>query len=396
MKIVKLSEICTDIIDCPHSTPKWLDKGIPVVRNFNLIDGIIDFSNLSYVDEETYKVRTRRANPEEGDIIISREAPMGVVGIVPPNFKCCLGQRLVLLKIDKEKYDPYYVLYALMSKYVQTQIHRVDKTGSIVSNLNIPDLENLNIPVVDIMQKEKADILKNIEENIQVNNEIIHKLNHLGDTLYNYYFIQFALSNEKLVYSEILKRNIPRWDIVNILEICDMQKGSEPGSDNYLLNLENNVLPFYRVSDLDDKKPIYVYYNDKYSFVNYDEVLVSFDGSVGRVGIGFKGFYSSGIKKIVSLKKEISNGLLYFMFRSEYIKKTIEKYATGTVLKHASSSIPYIFLPYKNTYYEEFSLKINPIYMEIVNCKKENDILKEYYNFLLPLIINEQIQINGG
>lgn len=137
MEFLTLESLCSEIIDCPHSTPKWLDEGIPVVRNYNLVDGHIDTSNLSYVDESTYLDRIKRAKPEEGDIIISREAPMGVVGIVPKGFKCCLGQRLVLLKVDRSKCDPQYLLYALLSNIVQVQIHRIDLTGSIVSNLNI-------------------------------------------------------------------------------------------------------------------------------------------------------------------------------------------------------------------------------------------------------------------
>lgn len=137
MKYYKLGELCKDIIDCPHSTPVWQKEGIRVVRNFNLKNGNIDFSDGYFVNESTYRERTKRAIPEEGDIIISREAPMGVVGIVPKGLKCCLGQRLVLLKVDRVKCEPFYLLNVLMSDFVQTQFRRADATGSIVSNLCI-------------------------------------------------------------------------------------------------------------------------------------------------------------------------------------------------------------------------------------------------------------------
>lgn len=397
MEIKKLSELCDSIIDCPHSTPEWKNFGIPVIRNYNLIDGNIDFKNLSFVDEDTYNSRIKRAKPEAGDIIISREAPMGVVGIVPTNFKCCLGQRLVLLKIDKEKYNPYYILSVLRSDYVQTQIHRVDKTGSIVSNLNIPDLENLNIPIVEKGQNKKAEILKNINDNIRINYKIIENLNDLGDTLYNYWFTQYGYLNKNTEYSNICKRKIPvSWEIKNITEICDLEKGYEPGSENYLEKPINNSIKFYRVSDLDKKNPVYII--DEFGVVphvSYDEVLISFDGSVGRVGIGYNGTFSAGIKKAISSKVEVSNGLLYFLFRSEYVKKTIEKYASGTVLKHASSAIPYINIPYNENYFAKFSSLINPLYLEIVSCIREIEKLKNYYNFLLPLMVNNQIKIEN-
>lgn len=60
MEFLTLESLCSEIIDCPHSTPKWLDEGIPVVRNYNLVDGHIDTSNLSYVDESTYLDRIKR------------------------------------------------------------------------------------------------------------------------------------------------------------------------------------------------------------------------------------------------------------------------------------------------------------------------------------------------
>lgn len=102
VNFVPLKQLCIEVIDCPHSSPKWQKEGIPVIRNYNLKDGKIDLTNMSYVDEETYKKRIKRANPEYKDLVISREAPMGVAAIVPPDFKCCMGQRLVLLKVNKK------------------------------------------------------------------------------------------------------------------------------------------------------------------------------------------------------------------------------------------------------------------------------------------------------
>ena len=172
MKYYKLGDLCTAVIDCPHTTPIWQNEGIHVVRNFNLVNGNIDFSNAYYVDEETFLERTKRAKPECGDIIISREAPVGVVGIVPKGLECCLGQRLVLLKVNKNIVDPYYLLCSLMSDFVKTQFQRADKTGSIVSNLCIPDLKEIIVPVVERGQEQIAAFFQAINSNILSNNRI--------------------------------------------------------------------------------------------------------------------------------------------------------------------------------------------------------------------------------
>ena len=189
MYFFKLESLCDEIIDCPHSTPRWLDSGIRVIRNYNLNGAHFGFSKSSYVDEETYLNRTKRAKPEANDIIISREAPVGTVAIMPKGLKCCLGQRLVLLKVKTEKVNPHYLLYALMSQYVQKQIRKVDVTGSIVSNLNIPDLKELVIPVCERNEQDKvASILVSIDKKIGINNRINDTLQQQAHDIYMHLF----------------------------------------------------------------------------------------------------------------------------------------------------------------------------------------------------------------
>ena len=117
-----IKEMCSIVVDCPHSTPTWTATGKIVVRNNNIKNGRIDFSSPSYTDDEHFQQRIKRATPQGGDIIITREAPMGEVGMIPDGITCCLGQRMVLLRANPDICDNYYLLYSLLSKYVQHQI----------------------------------------------------------------------------------------------------------------------------------------------------------------------------------------------------------------------------------------------------------------------------------
>ena len=160
-----LEDVCL-IVDCPHTSPKWKDSGVPVVRNYNLVNGVIDITNLSYVDEEEYKIRIKRITPQEDDILFSREAPIGNVGIVPKDFRCCQGQRVVLLRPQKDIVFPQFLLYALQSGVVHEQIERVGKIGSTVSNFNISDLKKLRftIPSIEVQMtiSEKLDVFSKL------------------------------------------------------------------------------------------------------------------------------------------------------------------------------------------------------------------------------------------
>ena len=141
----RLRDLCSQVVDCPHSTPVWTDNGVIVLRSHNIRNGRLDLSSPSYTDEAHYQDRTRRATPSEGDLVITREAPMGEVCIIPAGVRCCLGQRMVLLRPDKAKVDPRYLLFVLQSPAVQHEIHVHEGTGSTVSNLRIPALEALPI-----------------------------------------------------------------------------------------------------------------------------------------------------------------------------------------------------------------------------------------------------------
>lgn len=163
-KEYNLEDVC-QIIDCPHTSPQWRESGIPVIRNYNLVNGKIDVRNMSYVSEEEYAERTKRVIPAENDILFSREAPIGNVGIVPPNFKCCQGQRVVLLRPKTNLIDPKFLIFLLQGPLVKQQIDLVTHKGATVSNFNISDLKQLKLIVPPLTEQGGAvSVLKRFDD----------------------------------------------------------------------------------------------------------------------------------------------------------------------------------------------------------------------------------------
>lgn len=199
-----IKEICDIVVDCPHSTPKWTSGGKIVIRNNNIKNGYIDLNNPSYTDEENFKKRIRRAIPQCGDVIITREAPMGEVGMIPENVECCLGQRMVLLRVNEKKCDRYYFLYCLQSRYVQHQISWSEGTGTTVSNLRIPHLEKIKIPYIPIEKQRKvASVIQCIEEKIEINKKINKNLSSLLQAIYQKQFGEVSLGVNQGILSDI-------------------------------------------------------------------------------------------------------------------------------------------------------------------------------------------------
>ena len=389
IEVVNLEELCTGIIDCPHSTPKWQDKGIPVIRNYNLKDGKIDCANLSFVSEEDYKERVKRAIPEESDIIISREAPMGVVGIVPKGFQCCLGQRLVLLKIDKSKCLPKYLLYTLMSEYVQLQIRRINQTGSIVSNLNISSLRELKIPLHSFEEQEKiTNILSAIDDKISLNSQINQELEAMAKTLYDYWFVQFDFPDQngkpykssggKMVYHPELKREIPEgWGVEKLSHFLTIKNGKDHK------HLQDGKFAVYGSGGIMRTVADYLY--------SGESILFPRKGTLNNVMYVNEKFWTVDTMFYSEVNKNTS--ALYVFYSVKDID--FNKLNTGTGVPSMTSSILYdlnIIVPEENIL-EKFNSIVKRNYETIKLNNIQNQKLIQLRNWLLPMLMNGQVKV---
>ena len=187
-----LRELCSLIADCPHSTPIWTDSGYIVIRNQHIKNGRLDLSTPSFTDAEHFAHRIRRAKPTAGDIIFTREAPMGEVCLVPPGLECCVGQRQVLLRPDPSVVDGRFLLFALQSPQVQHEIAWNEGTGSTVSNVRIPVLEALRIPAPPLeTQREIGVVLGTLDDRIDLLRQTNATLESIAQALFKSWFIDF-------------------------------------------------------------------------------------------------------------------------------------------------------------------------------------------------------------
>jgi len=185
-----LDEMCELIADCPHSTPEWTETGVIVLRNQNIKNGRLDISDPSYTDEEHFAHRIKRAAPRAGDIVFTREAPMGDVCMIPEGLRCCLGQRQVLLR-PKTDVNGKYLLFALQSPAVQHEISWNEGTGSTVSNVRIPVLKELKIPRHPGSEDQIAEVLSSLSDKIDINRRINQTLEQMAQALFKSWFVDF-------------------------------------------------------------------------------------------------------------------------------------------------------------------------------------------------------------
>lgn len=189
---LQLSSLCEAIVDCEHKTAPIQPWGIPSIRTTNIKNGRIDFKNANRVSEEVYKQWTARLEPKPGDLILAREAPVGDVGIIPPNQKACLGQRTVLIRTNKEKLDSRYLLYLLLTPQMRYKMMSKSE-GSTVSHLNMSDIRNLEIPKLPPLSEQKAiaHILSSFDNKIELNRQMNETLEAMARAIFKSWFVDF-------------------------------------------------------------------------------------------------------------------------------------------------------------------------------------------------------------
>lgn len=419
LKYLPLEQVCTHIVDCPHESPEWRQEGIPVIRNFNLVDGQLDMTDGYFVDEETYKKRTKRTVPQGGDIVFSREAPIGNCCILPQNYQCCLGQRLVLLRVNKDICSSEYLLTALLSKFVKSQIDQIAKTGSIVSNFAIGDLKHLLIPIID-EQQDVADISSKLNAKISLNNSICSDLEAMAKQLYDYWFVQFDFPDEngkpykssggKMVWNEELKREIPEgWNATFLRGQYNIERGISYTSKD----IENpNGIPMLNLACVDTNRNYRVgelkYYSGKInetSYINGNELLIACTDLTRNADIvgspilvpndGTKYCFSMDMAKIYSTNSNIKDMYLYMCLRTDSYHNYIKRWASGTNVLHLNLdginwygiAIPPIKLQ------EQFSSFMVDISNKRGVIIQENQQLTSLRDFLLPMLMNGQVKI---
>jgi type I restriction enzyme, S subunit len=160
--IFKISDICESIIDCVNKTAPICNEPTPfkMIRTTNIRFGKVDLSSVRFVDEDTYKKWTRRQIPNVGDILFTREAPMGEVGMLLSDEKVFLGQRIVSYRVDNNKVEKDFILYAFQSNDIKDQI-RTLASGATVQHLRVPHTKSFEISVPPL--KEQKVIVKNLD-----------------------------------------------------------------------------------------------------------------------------------------------------------------------------------------------------------------------------------------
>jgi type I restriction enzyme, S subunit len=177
VKTVRLEELLDQLIDHRGKTPKKLGSdftqtGVPVASAQLVADGVLDLADARCVDEETWR-RWMPIPLEEGDVLLTSEAPLGRVAWVKSDAPLVLGQRLFALRTTKGRTDSRYLGYWLSSAEGQSAL-KAHATGSTVSGIRQSSLRRVEVPIRELdAQRAIGGVLGALDDKIAANRAIV-------------------------------------------------------------------------------------------------------------------------------------------------------------------------------------------------------------------------------
>lgn len=151
-----IESVCNCIVDCVNRTAPTVEEATPfkMIRTSNVKEGRINLSDVRYVTEDVFHVWNRRLVPSRGDVLLTREAPVGESAVIDFADTVFLGQRLMLYRTNPAVMTPAFLHALFQSQFLAQQFDRLG-SGSTVKHLPLPACRGFQVlvPPVKLQQK---------------------------------------------------------------------------------------------------------------------------------------------------------------------------------------------------------------------------------------------------
>lgn len=149
----RLEQLSIAIVDCPHSTPKFVESGRLCLDTNSFKQGVLLPHKLRFVDESTFVERNARLAPQAGDLVFAREGSVGESILIPDGVEACLGQRVMLFRFSPQ-ISKEFVRLAISSTSFLDALLAMHK-GIGAKHVNVGDMRNAVIPLPPLPEQSR-------------------------------------------------------------------------------------------------------------------------------------------------------------------------------------------------------------------------------------------------
>lgn len=416
--MIKASEFCKRVFDGTHDTPKPVSNGYKLLTSKHIMNNYLDTDSAYCISEEDYNKINKRSQVRKWDVLFSMIGSVGTVYLVTED-KIDFAIKNMGVFSCEEEYRAKWLFFYLQSPYAQNIIRNY-LNGAVQKFIPLGMLRDFPIPEIEKKDKKVVDLLWGINQKIINNDAICSELEEMAKTIYDYWFLQFEFPNEegrpykssggKMAWNEELKREIPvGWKVKKIGETFSSSRGISYNSKNLgekgvpMINLASfKPGGGYKIEGI--KKFTGNYDEDKclkaYDLVMCNTQQTAIDYSKDIIGNAFlipdifeSDIVSSHHVTTIKVKNENIKYYLCSLFNTKHFHRYIAGFTNGTnILGLLFNGVENYKceIPDERTL-ERYSIFCRDIEKRKSQIMKENQELTSLRDFLLPLLMNEQV-----
>lgn len=149
----RLEQLSIAIVDCPHSTPKFVESGRLCLDTNSFKQGVLLQHKLRFVDDSTFVERNARLAPQPGDLVFAREGSVGESILIPDGVDACLGQRVMLFRFSTQVSKEFVRLAISSTSFLDALLAMHKGIGA--KHVNVGDMRNAVIPLPPLPEQSR-------------------------------------------------------------------------------------------------------------------------------------------------------------------------------------------------------------------------------------------------
>jgi len=144
------------IFDGPHATPVRRSEGPYFLNISSLKAGRLDLAESDHVSEDDFAKWTRRVTPQAEDLLFSYETRLGEAALMPPGIRACLGRRMALLRPNRDRVDPHFLLHFYLSTEFQRMIASRTIHGATVPRIGLATMGDWEVDIPTLQEQSRV------------------------------------------------------------------------------------------------------------------------------------------------------------------------------------------------------------------------------------------------
>ncbi len=169
-----LRELCQQIVDGTHFTPKYVIAGIPFYSVENVTAN--NFHDTKFISPEEHTMLIKRCKPQRGDILITRIGSLGDTKLIDWDAEASIYVSLAILRLGETANAQYVYRYSKSWRFVK-DIEKRALLNAAPKKINMRDIGNVPIPLPSTLKEQRAiaAALSNVDSLIAALDKLIAK-----------------------------------------------------------------------------------------------------------------------------------------------------------------------------------------------------------------------------